>query len=203
MQNNKSKKLCEKDLDETRIYTNNATPTNKTNQCLCDNLLKIIKVGLISINRKSTGEYVYTYNIIIVNDSCYRYKNLLITDSFAKTNFLNNIYNITYTYDLPSELTKSTTIDLESKGHLTDPCNSCILPCSSLVITGTINITNAISDTDLSTYLSNVITLDGYRAELYPVNCSTDCICGKCNYSCKGEKIKTIINYDCLFPSCN
>ena len=137
------------------------------NECCKEVDVEVIKNFLGSIDR---GDYLY--EIVIKNNTNCVVKNVSLIDTFLVENSI--IGTTTYQSDTINPETislLSSTATLRTQGNITDPCNTCLPPCSVsriyVLVETTYNIGNYVPN--------NIITLHGYIGDKCIKVCCNDC----------------------------
>jgi len=137
------------------------------------------------------------YTISLVNNSCYKLKNVLVTDTLGPLSTISQNgtpFAVQYT-TLSDNLTISSPQEV-ALGKITDPCNTCLEPCSVSTI-----LVSVAFPIPLTSSVGNVVVLDGCL-ETTPTapKCPGECVSGDCDDSCtKVTKICPIVNDDLIW----
>jgi len=147
---------------------------------------KVVDVELIKnflgILTNISDEFAYLYEIIIKNNTNCEVKNVSLIDTFLIENSIMTTTTFQSSTINPKNISLlSNTSTLRMEGNITDPCNTCLPPCS----------VSRIYIATLPSYLigryvpNNIITLHGYIGD--------KCIKICCN-NCNNNNIKPICN---------
>lgn len=153
-------------------------------QCCAPNSDVRLEKHLVSVEGSNSALSAVNYNLVLVNNTCQRVKNVLLSDSFG-------LVDGDLTVTLPSNLAASTVT-----GELTDPCNSCLEPCSVTVV----QVRKELSGLLAGTTVRNVVVLEACLLDkVVRPSCPCECKPAECDDCCgKREKLRPVVNSEVL-----
>jgi len=176
-----------KNCDKTEVKSCDKPEVKKcVNECCKEVDVEIIKNLLSTLNPNG-----YLYEIVIKNNTNCTIKNVSLIDTFL----VENSFMVTSTFTSetlqPQNISLlSNTATLRRQGNITDPCNTCLPPCSIsrifIAVAPNYNIGNY--------YPPNIITLHGYIGD--------KCI-KKCCNGCNKNNVKPIFNTNYVLSEYN
>jgi len=180
--------------------------------CVSDPNVRLVKTNNLVSSFDNEGLTIQlVYLLTIVNDSCHKLTNVLLTDNLVRP-VQTPIYTTTVTLDVPECLTVASLEDQAKLGAITDPCNSYVQSCSAVTVTVTVTYSYAgLTNNDIDfvkgsfLFLSSVSVLDVCQGELSQPKCPGGCECGesKCETTCNkpGRKLRTVVNNEALLQN--